>query len=192
MPNTLSQSLHKAQQYGLGEFFDIIAELSQLSVQKGTIDRKTKELITLGIALAKNCSRCIRIHSSDAKKMGANKKEITEVEKIALYMAASPDANDPLWKTWKKSWREYALIHSVLHPSHKELIALGIAIIKQHKKQIRLHARSALSFCLPAETIMEVVPITLLMDGAPAISQIATLLEALEDNNDTSKSSGNQ
>ena len=47
-------SLKKARTYGLGEFLEIIGELSQESTKKGVIDRKHKELITLGIALAKD------------------------------------------------------------------------------------------------------------------------------------------
>jgi len=180
MPNSLMQALTKARNYGLTEFLEIIGEMSQESVKKGKVDRKNKELITLGIALAKNCQRCIKIHTKDAKSMGASNKEIEEVRKISLFLRASPESEDALWKTWKKSWREYSLIHSNLANQEKEFIALGIAIAKQNKKQIKMHTKEALAFGASNETIMEVVPIALLMDGAPVISQIPTLIDALE------------
>jgi AhpD family alkylhydroperoxidase len=83
-------SLKKARTYGLGEFLEIIGELSQESTKKGIIDRKHKELITLGIALAKGCHRCIEIHTDAALKYGSTPEEVFEVMPIALLMDGAP------------------------------------------------------------------------------------------------------
>ena len=62
----------------------------------------------------------------------------------------------------------------------RELVALGISIIMQHRKQIRLHVKQALKFGRNGAEIIEVLPIALLMDGAPALSQIPHLIKAIE------------
>lgn len=66
-----SQFMQKASDYGLQEFMEIMGELSQESTKKGLLSRQQKELITLGLALYKNCQRCIGIHSDEATKLNA-------------------------------------------------------------------------------------------------------------------------
>ena len=57
---------------------------------------------------------------------------------------------------------------------------LGIAIVQQDARLIELHVKGALSYNASPEEIFEVMPIALLMDGAPALSQIPQLVYALE------------
>jgi AhpD family alkylhydroperoxidase len=173
-------ALKKAHTYGLGEFLEIIGELSQVSTRKGALDRKSKELITLGIALAKQCNRCIQIHTNISKNLGATKKEISKVRKVALFMNASPEGEKELWESWMESWKEFAISKNLVKTKRRELIALGIALVRQSKKHINFHAANALSIGTPAAEILEVMPIVLLMDGAPAVSQIPRLLKAVE------------
>jgi alkylhydroperoxidase/carboxymuconolactone decarboxylase family protein YurZ len=52
--------------------------------------------------------------------------------------------------------------------------------VEQRRDHIQLHARSALDLGAPPEEIFEVMPIALLMDGAPALSQIPHLVDALD------------
>jgi alkylhydroperoxidase/carboxymuconolactone decarboxylase family protein YurZ len=78
------------------------------------------------------------------------------------------------------SWREYALGRGPIQHHVREWIALGIALVEQRRDHIQLHARSALDFGAPPEEIFEVMPIALLMDGAPALSQIPHLVDALD------------
>jgi AhpD family alkylhydroperoxidase len=173
-------ALRKAHTYGLGEYLEIIGELSQVSTRKGALDRKSKELITLGIALAKQCNRCIQIHTKISKDLGATKKEITKVQKVALFMNASPGGEKELWESWMESWKEFAISKNLVKTKRRELIALGIALVRQSEKHIMFHAANALSIGTPAAEILEVMPIVLLMDGAPAVSQIPRLLKAVE------------
>jgi AhpD family alkylhydroperoxidase len=176
------ESLKTARHYGLGEFLEIIGELSQESTKKGVLDRKQKELITLGIALAKGCHRCIDIHTEAALKMGATETELQQVRKIALYTQASPEHrhSHDLWHAWSDSWREFSLSKGCLDHHCRELIGLGIAIVQQDVRLIELHVKGALSYNASPEEIFEVMPIALLMDGAPALSQIPQLVYALE------------
>ena len=177
--SSFSDSIKKAGKYGLNEFLEIIAELSQESTKKGVLSRKEKELITLGIALSKNCERCINIHIKSAQSLGATENEIEQVNKIHLFLLSSPPEEDRLWECWRKSWVEFALTKGALEHHLRELIALGIAIIRQSKGQINLHVKSAINLSATPEQVYEVMPIALLMDGAPAISQIPRLVNAL-------------
>lgn len=172
-------SMKKARSYGLTEFFEIMGELSQESTKKGHIERKCKELITLGIALSKNCNRCVQIHTKDALSLGATPDELKQVRKIVLYLNASPSMDAHLWESWEDAWRVFVLAKGPLAHAHRELIALAVALVNQRKELIGLHVRSALSHGVSVEQIFEVMPIALLMDGAPALSQIPYLVDAL-------------
>lgn len=172
--------LKQARQYGIGEFLEIISEMSQESMKQGLLDRKTKELITLGISLHKRCNRCINIHTAAALKAGASQNELETVRKTVLFMDAVPHSHAELWGTWEQAWREFARSRGDMSHSARELVALAIAIIKQHEGSIRLHVSCARDFSISPEQIFEVVPITLLMDGAPAMSQIPRIVEAVE------------
>ena len=178
---TFVHSIKKAKSYGIGEFLEILGELSQESTKKGLIGRKEKELIVLGIAYAKQCRRCINIHTEDAIKLKASNNEIEQVKKIALFLRATPHGNEDLWKSWKSSWHEFSLGKGPIGAQLRELIALAISIIKQHEKNIRFHIEGALRDGAAAEEIFEVVPLTLLMDGAPALSQVPRIVKTLEE-----------
>ena len=174
-------SLKKARTYGLGEFLEIIGELSQESTKKGVIDRKHKELLTLGIALAKDCHRCIDIHTDAAIRMGATETEMLQVRKVALYTQASPEYRQTeLWQAWAGSWREFSLSKGCIDRRCRELVGLGIAIVKQEARLIEMHTQAAMEYGATPEEIFEVMPIALLMDGAPALSQIPQLVHALD------------
>ena len=54
------------------------------------LDRKTKELIALGIAVAVRCDDCIGFHVKAALEQGASEEEVTEVLAMAIYMGAGP------------------------------------------------------------------------------------------------------
>lgn len=174
------QAIKHARSYGIGEFLEIIGELSQESTKKGLLSRKTKELITFGIALHKHCERCICIHADDAKKLGAKEQELEQVRKIALFMRSTPDKDEHLWQSWKSSWKQFVLAKGKIPHRDRELIALGISIVMQHKKHIHLHAKEAMKLGHGGAEVIEVLPIALLMDGAPALSQIPYLMKAIE------------
>lgn len=182
MPDHLSYSaaLRKVAGYGLAEFLDIVGELSQESTKKGALDRRVKELITLGLALSKRCHRCIDIHGREAARIGASDGEIEQVRRIVLYMNAAPDPADAMWASWAAAWQDYAHHRGPLADYERELVALAVAIQRQQASQLELHTRAALEAGASPEQIAEVLPITLLMDGAPALSQIPRVMEVIE------------
>lgn len=58
----------------------LIAENEKDSILSG----KTKELISLGIAINERCDSCVLLHIANALKHGANKKEIFETIGVAI------------------------------------------------------------------------------------------------------------
>ena len=177
---TIDHFFHKAGEYGLQEFLEIIGELSQESTKKGRLSRLQKELITLGIALHKNCHRCIEIHCHAAETLNASEREISWIKKVNLFMHAAPHGDSELWDDWVESWSNYSYSKKPERQKLREMTALAIAIVKQHEKQIELHMTKALASGVTIEEIFEVVPIVLLMDGAPTLSQIPRIVSCYE------------
>ncbi|WP_256868248.1 carboxymuconolactone decarboxylase family protein [Candidatus Entotheonella palauensis] len=56
----------------------------------GTLDKKTKELIALGIAIAVRCDGCITYHVHDALSVGASRDEIVDTIGVAILMGGGP------------------------------------------------------------------------------------------------------
>lgn len=56
----------------------------------GALNSKTKELIALGIAVAKHCKYCIAFHVANALKKGATKDEIMESGFVGVLMDGGP------------------------------------------------------------------------------------------------------
>lgn len=56
----------------------------------GKLSHKTKELISLAIAVATKCKGCIAYHTHEALKAGATKDEIMEAAYVAVVMAGGP------------------------------------------------------------------------------------------------------
>ncbi len=61
--------------------------------REGALDRKTKELIMVGITCALNRPRGVRLHSERALKVGATPRQILE----AVEVAAIPGGMPGLW-----------------------------------------------------------------------------------------------
>ena len=66
------------------------ASLHKASIADGTLNSKTKELISLGIAITVRCEGCISYHVHDALKAGATAEEIVETIGVAILMGGGP------------------------------------------------------------------------------------------------------
>jgi len=64
------------------------------------LEWRLQELITLGLAMYKDCHRCISIHSQSAKTLNATEKNFELVKTILLFVKAIPHGNSDLWKSW--------------------------------------------------------------------------------------------
>ena len=81
-----------SQQLGnkLPEPMKAFASLHKASIADGTLNSKTKELISLGIAITVRCEGCISYHVHDALKAGATAEEIVETIGVAILMGGGP------------------------------------------------------------------------------------------------------
>lgn len=65
-------------------------KLHEAALKPGALDRKTKELIALGIAITVRCDGCISYHVHDALQAGASKEEIAETVSVSILMGGGP------------------------------------------------------------------------------------------------------
>jgi AhpD family alkylhydroperoxidase len=56
----------------------------------GALDKKVKELVALGIAIATRCDGCIGFHTETLIRLGATKAEFEETLGMAIYMGGGP------------------------------------------------------------------------------------------------------
>lgn len=59
-------------------------------VKDGAMDQKTKELISLAIAIDVHCDGCIACHVHDAIQAGATRAELMETIGVAVLMGGGP------------------------------------------------------------------------------------------------------
>lgn len=86
---------HKEIGKRLGELMKLSPEtlrgyrmLSDANAKTGHLDAKTRELISLAVAVTTHCDGCIVVHADAALKAGATKEEISEALGVAVAMSA--------------------------------------------------------------------------------------------------------
>ncbi len=65
-------------------------QLHKSGVADGALTTKTKELISLGIAVTVRCDGCIAFHVDGALSAGASREEIVETIGVAVLMGGGP------------------------------------------------------------------------------------------------------
>ena len=70
--------------------FDGYAAMSAAVMADGALDAKTKELIALAVAVAKQCDGCIASHARGAARRGATAHEVAEALGVAIMMNGGP------------------------------------------------------------------------------------------------------
>lgn len=64
------------------------ATASGAGKKTGHLDEKTRQLISLAVAVTTRCDGCISVHSNEARKAGATREELAEALGVALAMNA--------------------------------------------------------------------------------------------------------
>lgn len=64
--------------------------MSQAATRDGVLDKKTKELIAMALAVANHCPGCIGFHSQALVKLQATREELMETLGMAIYMGGGP------------------------------------------------------------------------------------------------------
>jgi AhpD family alkylhydroperoxidase len=75
---------------GAPEVMKAFAAIAQSALAPKALDRKTMELIAVGISVATRCDDCIGFHVKAAIEQGASLEEVTEALAMAIYMGAGP------------------------------------------------------------------------------------------------------
>jgi AhpD family alkylhydroperoxidase len=65
-------------------------EMEQAAFSDGSLQKKTKELIAIGISVAGNCESCMQWHIEQAAKSGATMREVLEAVEVAIEMGGGP------------------------------------------------------------------------------------------------------
>ena len=63
-------------------------ELSDAGNKTARLDAKTRELIALDVAVARQCDGCITVHADAAVRLGASREEIAEALGVAVSVNA--------------------------------------------------------------------------------------------------------
>lgn len=89
LTNSLSQTIQQLREEipDVGRGFSSLATAAMVGK---SLDKKTKELIAIGIAVSSRCEGCIGFHVKAAVHLGANFDEVMEVLGIAVYMGGGP------------------------------------------------------------------------------------------------------
>ncbi|MGQ3892777.1 carboxymuconolactone decarboxylase family protein [Legionella sp. CNM-4043-24] len=64
--------------------------LASAATKDGALDKKTKELIAMALAVANHCPGCIGFHSQTLVKLKATREELIETLGMAVYMGGGP------------------------------------------------------------------------------------------------------
>lgn len=74
----------------IGGVYEGFARLHAAAFADGDLDRKAKELIALGIAVALRCDGCIASHAKGAAREKATEAEVAETIGVAIAMSGGP------------------------------------------------------------------------------------------------------
>src|SRR5690625_694187 len=75
---------------GQPEVLSAFSQLAQSASKEGLLDKKTKEMVALGIAVAIRCDDCIAFHVQALVKLGMTRAELEELLGTAVYMGGGP------------------------------------------------------------------------------------------------------
>lgn len=64
--------------------------LAQAASKNGALDKKTKELIAVALAVANHCPGCIGFHSEALVRLETSREELLETLGMAIYMGGGP------------------------------------------------------------------------------------------------------
>jgi AhpD family alkylhydroperoxidase len=82
--------LHRELRHAIPDVYKAFGEFHHAAFQEGALDKKTKELIALAIAVIERCDGCIASHAEGAAKAGASRQEAAEAIGVAFLMNGGP------------------------------------------------------------------------------------------------------
>lgn len=64
--------------------------IHQAASKDGVLNKKTKELIAMALAVANHCQGCIGFHAQTLVKLDTTREELLETLSMAIYMGGGP------------------------------------------------------------------------------------------------------
>jgi AhpD family alkylhydroperoxidase len=80
----------RALRRAIPDVYDGYRRMHSAAYAAGALDRKTKELIALVVAVSKECDGCIAAHARGAVRSGATESEVAEALGVAIAMNGGP------------------------------------------------------------------------------------------------------
>lgn len=65
-------------------------QMARATHGSGALDAKTKELMSMAIAIAARCQGCLAFHAQACVKLGVTRAEFEEMVQVAVYMGGGP------------------------------------------------------------------------------------------------------
>lgn len=72
------------------DVYEGLSAVAMAAFSEGELERKTKELIALGIAVSTRCDGCIAAHARGAARAGATEGEVAEMLGVCIQMMGGP------------------------------------------------------------------------------------------------------
>lgn len=72
------------------EVMTAFSSLHKATSKDGALDKKTKELIAMALAVANHCQGCIGFHAQTLVRLQTSKEELLETLSMAVYMGGGP------------------------------------------------------------------------------------------------------
>jgi len=72
------------------EFVSAFMAFKNAAEKEGVLDKKTKKLIAIALAIATKCEWCVSLHVKEALDAGAKPPEIIEASFVAVLMGGAP------------------------------------------------------------------------------------------------------
>ncbi len=85
----ISTQLTKLRQE-IPEVMTGFSAMAQAATKDNVLNKKTKELIAIALAVASRCPGCIGFHSQTLVKLGTSRAEFLETMGMAIYMGGGP------------------------------------------------------------------------------------------------------
>jgi AhpD family alkylhydroperoxidase len=70
--------------------YEAFLELENATYSEGTLPRRQKELIALGISVVIDCESCMQWHIEQAARAGAEMREVLEAIEVGIEMGGGP------------------------------------------------------------------------------------------------------
>jgi AhpD family alkylhydroperoxidase len=70
--------------------YEAFIDMEKAAFASGTLEKKFKEMIAIGISIAVNCESCMQWHVREALNAGATEEQVLEAIEVGMEMGGGP------------------------------------------------------------------------------------------------------